>query len=376
MKTISDVFALRIAVAIAAALMMLSGCKSAESPASTASSPAGKPAAAPESKAAACSDCVAVTVENFPRAESDLYFGTIATKRSGFGEFMFDRTPTPLDQQTVIRMNRDTLYSAAVFDLDAGPVTITLPDAGKRFMSMQVINEDEYTPMVVYGKGSYTLTKEKVGTRYVLAAVRTLADPNNPTDLDEIHKLQDAIKVSQKSPGTFEIPKWDPASQTKVRDALLVLASTLPDLRHAFGTKAQVDPVNYLIGSAAGWGGNPDKDAIYLNVTPRQNDGTGVYRLSVKNVPVDAFWSISVYNAKGYFEKNQYNAYSINNITAHKGPDGSITVQFGGCNGKIPNCLPIMRGWNYIVRLYRPRAEILSGKWKFPEAQPVEAGAR
>ena len=42
-------------------------------------------------------------------------------------------------------MNRDTLYSAAVFDLDAGPVSITLPDAGRRFLSMQVINEDHYT---------------------------------------------------------------------------------------------------------------------------------------------------------------------------------------------------------------------------------------
>ena len=38
----------------------------------------------------------------------------------------------------MIRLNRDTLYSSAVFDLDAGPVTITLPDAGKRFMSMLV----------------------------------------------------------------------------------------------------------------------------------------------------------------------------------------------------------------------------------------------
>lgn len=46
-------------------------------------------------------------------------------------------------------------------------------------------------------------------------------------------------------------------------------------------------------------------------------------------------------------------------------------IQFGGCDGKIPNCLPIMRGWNYMVRLYRPHAEILSGKWKFPEAQAV-----
>ncbi len=47
------------------------------------------------------------------------------------------------------------------------------------------------------------------------------------------------------------------------------------------------------------------------------------------------------------------------------------TIQFGGCDGKIPNCLPIMKGWNYTVRLYRPRAEILNGTWKFPEAKPV-----
>ena len=89
------------------------------------------------------------------------------------------------------------------------------------------------------------------------------------------------------------------------------------------------------------------------------------------NVPVDAFWSISLYNAKGYFEKNPYDAYSVNDITAHKTADGSTTIQFGGCHGKISNCLPIMEGWNYTVRMYRPRPEILDGKWKFPEAQPA-----
>jgi hypothetical protein len=88
-------------------------------------------------------------------------------------------------------------------------------------------------------------------------------------------------------------------------------------------------------------------------------------------MPVDAFWSISLYNAEGYLEKNPYHAYSINSITGRKGVDGSIAIQFGGCDGKVPNCLPIMTGWNYTVRLYRPRAEILNGTWKFPEAQAV-----
>ena len=59
-----------------------------------------------------------VTVENFVRAETDLYFGSIV-KKGGFGKFEHNREPTPIDEQTVVRMNRDTIYSGAVFDLDA-----------------------------------------------------------------------------------------------------------------------------------------------------------------------------------------------------------------------------------------------------------------
>lgn len=316
-------------------------------------------------------DALPVTVDNFVRAESDLYLDG-ATKKFGFGKFGFESEMAPIDAQTVIRMNRDTLYGAGVFDLDAGPVTITLPDPGKRFMSLQLINEDEYTPAVFYGAGTHTLTKDEIGTRYILAAVRVLADPNDPEDLEQARALQHAIKFEQPGgPGKFEVPNWDQASQNKVRDALLVLSSTLPDFRGAFGTKEEVDPVRRLIGAAAAWGGNPAKDAIYLNVTPTKNDGTTIYRLDVKDVPVEAFWSITVYNAKGYLQANPYNAYSLNNITAKKSEDGSVAIQFGGCDGKIANCLPIMEGWNYTVRLYRPRAEILDGSWKFPEPQPA-----
>ena len=311
-----------------------------------------------------------VTPDNFVRAETDLYFGS-AVKDGGFGKFFHHRTPTPIDQQSVIRMNRDTLYSAAVFDLDAGPVTITLPAAGKRFMSMQVINEDEYTPAVFYGEGSHTLTQQEIGTRYVLAAIRILVDPTNPKDVEQVHALQDAIKVSQKSPGRFEMPDWDQASQKKVRDALLLLASTLPDSHRMFGARDRVDPVRHLIGAASAWGGNPEKDALYLNVVPAKNDGATNYRLNVKSVPVEGFWSVSVYNAEGYFQKNPFDAYTLNNITAKKDAHGAITIQFGGCDGKIPNCLPTMPGWTYLVRLYRQRADILSGKWTFPQAQPV-----
>jgi hypothetical protein len=314
---------------------------------------------------------VPVTPDNFRRAETDRYFGNVV-KDGAIGKFMHHRELTPIDRQRVIRSNRDTLYSAAVFDLDAGPVTVTLPDAGRRFLSMQVIDEDQYTPAVVYGAGRYTYTREMAGTRYVMLVCRTLVDPNDPKDVEAAHKLQDAIRVDQKSAGRFEVADWDPVSQKKVRDALLALGETVPDTRRMFGTKDQVDPVRHLIGTAMGWGGNPEKDAFYLNVTPPKNDGKTVYRLTVKDVPVDSFWSISVYNARGYFEPNKENAYTLNNLTAKKGDDGSVTVQFGGGDGKAPNCLPITPGWNYMVRLYRPRKDILDGTWKFPGARPVK----
>jgi len=313
---------------------------------------------------------IPVTVDNFVRAETDLYFSN-SVNGGGFNGWHHIRQLLPIDHQTVIRGNRDTLYSSRVFDLDAGPATITLPDAGQRFMSLQIITEDQFTT-TEYGAGPHVLDKAKIGTRYALAGVRTLVDPNKPGDLDQAHALQDAIEVSQPGgPGKFEVPNWDKASQKKVRDALLVLAGTVTDTRRAFGTKEEVDPVQYLIGAASAWGANAPRDAIYLNVVPERNDGLANYTLKVGDVPVDGFWSISVYNAEGYYEKNPHNAYTLNNITAQKERDGSIEVRFGGCEEKSPNCLPIMKGWNYMVRLYRPRPEILNGTWKFPEPKPV-----
>ena len=118
-------------------------------------------------------------------------------------------------------------------------------------------------------------------------------------------------------------------------------------------------------------GGNPSTVPIYESVFPKANDGKTVHTLTVKDVPVDGFWAISLYNATGYSEKNDLGAYSVNNLTAKPSPDGSCTVRFGGCQKDTPNCLPIMSGWNYTVRLYRTRQEILDGTWKFPEAQPM-----
>ena len=100
------------------------------------------------------------------------------------------------------------------------------------------------------------------------------------------------------------------------------------------------------------------------------NDGVTAGTLHLRDVPADGFWSVTVYNSTGYMEKNPYDAYSINNVTATPEADGSYILHFGGDPG-ARNYLYVMPGWNTAVRLYRPRPEVLDGTWKVPALQKV-----
>jgi hypothetical protein len=308
-----------------------------------------------------------VTIDNFRRAETHHYFQTYVDKGC-FGKLCSDRDAPAVDKQSVVRMNRDTPYTAGIFDLTT-PVTIVKPDTGERFQSMLIINEDQYNPLVAYEAGRYTLTQENVGTRYVAVLFRTFMDPNDPADVKAAHAAQDRIEVIQASPGKFEVPDWDQDQRAKLSAGLASLFQFVPDSRAMFGPKEKVSPERHLIGTAAGWGGNPLEDAKYIVGAPKLNDGTTPYVLTVKDVPVDGFWSITVYNDKGFFEAPDH-AISVNNVTGKRNEDGSMTIHFGGDPNAV-NYLRIMPGWNYIVRLYRPRAGILDGTWQFPELQPV-----
>ncbi len=312
-----------------------------------------------------------VNVDNFKRVESDLYFGKYVAQ-SGLGEFVHARQPADVHHQDVIRMNRDTLYSAAIVDLAASPASVVVPDAGDRYLSLHVIDEDHYMPAVIYEPGRHHFTMDAVGTRYVLFLVRTFVDPNDPEDLAEVHALQDRLAVEQSATGEFDVPQWDTEKAARLRGALNAVAEANSgiDSRRMFGPRGAVDPVQHLLGTATGWGGLPRQDATYEGVVPERNDGTTTYELTLRDVPVDGFWSVSVYNKDGYFEPNDLGVYSLNNVTAEHDADGTYTIRFGNCDGTKTNCIPISPGWSYVVRLYQPRAEILDGTWKLP--QPIQ----
>lgn len=311
-----------------------------------------------------------VNILNFIRAESDMQFKGYVAKAGGLGKMLHLREAYSVENQVTIRGNRDTLYSIAILDLQS-PATVSKPESPDRFQSMLVISQDHYMPVLKHGGGDVTLTMDNVGTRYVAIVFRTFADPNDPEDMNKAHALQDRITVTQEHPGKLELPDWDVESLTKIRQQLNQLSATMPDTSKAFGAKGQVDPIQHLIGSAFGWGGNPQRGAAYYSFTPAKNDGKTAYTLTMpEDVPVEGFWSVTIYNKDGFFEKNERNAYSYNSVTAKRNDDGSVTIHFGGDPSK-PNYLPLTEGWNYLIRCYLPGTAIIEGDWTPPAPQLV-----
>lgn len=302
-----------------------------------------------------------VTVENFVRAETDVMFASVASDAGGTNRWTVHRAPIPLDHQPIIRLNRDTLYGGAVVDVSQG-ATLTLPDGGGRYVSAMVVDQDHYIPLLMHEAGTFELTEKACGSPFVMVGIRILVDPEDPEDVAEVNRLQDLCRITSVAGGEFTHPPYDPTSHAEVRGHILALAKGLSSFKGAFGDATATDPVHHLLGAAAGWGGLPEKEAMYLNVEPQRP--VGDYTLTVRDVPVDAFWSISVYNKDGYFEPNERRVNTVNSVTAERNVDGSTTVRFG--SGDQPNTIPVTEGWNYLVRLYRPRAEVLDGTWTFP----------
>lgn len=306
---------------------------------------------------------VDVTVENFARAESDTAIRKVAGV-VGLNTWVHLRRTTPIDRQDVIRMNYDTLYSSAVLDLTE-PATVVMPETGGRYQSLHVIDQDHYS-FAFTEPGEYELSQDRVGTRYAYLIVRTFLDP---ADVAATNALQDGLRIEGGGSGALELPDWDLEQLSIARDALNTLAKLGISNAGGFGAKGDVDPIKHLVMAAAGWGGMPLQNTFAVLGSVERNDGTP-HLVTVRDVPVRAFWSAIVYDADGFIPENDQGVYSYNNVTATPDPDGSITIRFGG-DPNLGNVIPVSEGWNYVVRMYEPEPEILDGSWTFPEIVPA-----
>ena len=345
---------------------------------------------------------VKVYLQNYVRAETDFNMNQAINISKSIGKLGFLREITPVtsNEQTVVRMNRDTLYGLGVFDLNC-PVTIELPPNGGRYLSLYALDNDQYSLALLhstktesanitfnypkadnnkcpkhvhYQESLWRRTKHvNSETRYIYVIIRIFVDPSNQTDVLEVNRLQDAVKVTQVNIGEWIWPNWDLKSLVQVRNAVAKLESFIDqNAGSLFGRRNMVDPIVHLIATATGWGGNPSEEAVYnLIFPPNLTNLSDVYYIDIEtpsSIPIksNGFWSVTVYNSKSFLQFNDAASYSVNSVTAKRNDNGSIRIYFSNTHADyMKNWLYIFPGWNYVVRYYLP----LKAKLNLPPLQ-------
>jgi len=313
-----------------------------------------------------------VTDENYAQAESEIIFAgyiqkiAASTGTNGMGVWLHLREGADPKDRTIMRINFDTLYSFAIVDLTEDAV-LTMPETNGRYQSAWFVTDEHYNPMAFIEPGTYTLTQEDLGRRYIMIALRIQVNIADPADLAIVHELQDQLILEQKDTGEF-VPSaaWD-------MEEVLAMRAKYQEMAEAegltsgqmFGKKDEVPLKEHNAGAAMGWGGLTAERAVYPTIF---SESTEPQTLTLKDVPAGAFWSVTVYDAEGF---SQGEVYNINSAFAVTEDDGSVIIHFGGGKGTV-NYMDIFENWGVSLRIYEPTEAYFNGEWVMPELELVQ----
>lgn len=312
-----------------------------------------------------------VTDENYGLAESEIIFAgyieqiAAATGTDGMGEWLHLREGADPKDRTVMRINFDTIYSFVVLDLTES-ATLTMPETDGRYQSAWIITDEHYNPMALVEPGTYELTQENVGRRFAMIITRTQVNMMDPDDRAIVHKIQDQLKIEQVDKGSFEPSgNWDMEEVLAMRAKYQQIGQEEGITSEViFGKKGEVPLKEHNVGAAAGWGGLTPERAVYPVIFAESMEPQ---TLTLKDMPTEAFWSVTVYDAEGYPQGDFYN---VNSAFAVANDDGSYIIHFGGDKDAV-NHMDIFEGWNLTLRIYEPTEAYFNGEWVMSELEFV-----
>ena len=255
-----------------------------------------------------------VTDENYALAETQVIFTdyvvkiAAATNTNGVGVFMHNKEPLDPKDRTVMRINFDTQYSFTVLDLTEEAV-LTMPETNGRYQSAWFITEEHYNPMALNEPGEYIVNQENTGSKYVMIVIRTQVNMKDSVDMAIASNLQDGLKLSQKDRGSYTASnRWDMEEILAMRKKYQEVANEKGITSEMmFGKKEDLTLENHNCGTAYGWGGFTKDQAVYPGYNPETTDPA---TFTLKDVPVNAFWSITVYDQDGFPQGDVYNINS------------------------------------------------------------------
>ena len=277
------------------------------------------------------------------------------------GDVRHFRKPTPLDKQSVVRMNMDTLYSFVVLDLTEGPVTFTIPKSDRYIVA--AVNSNDHYMYTLKEPGEYTITRDQIGTDHALITWRILVSPHDSKDVAKVNAIQDKINVIGGKGSRPESAILGTKEFDKIYQYVEAAAKENNDINDSFVWRdGKTTELKRAVGAHLGLYGLPKETAMYQTEFINEVD---CYSVNIQDVPVHTekggFWSLSLYNADYYLYENSV----ITSRDVKYNNDGSFTLHMG-CEGEINN-VPVVDGWNYTFRTYEPKEVIINGHWKFPK---------
>ena len=301
-------------------------------------------------------------------------------------------------EDTVVRMNNDTFYKMAFAHHGEGPVYLSAetPDRS-RFVSFQLMDDRNVNYRnIIFPNGEYTLyhgelpeeirgEAVEVPSEWSVVIVRVeVMDKNDETDVAEAEIIFRTITIEGSTPSAFPevdvLGKFSEAVTEEGNRRLDRAFSEVPFRLTVVGPGQEpgvdVPYLNHSAGTKGGWGGPDTSHSAYETIFFAADGGplvgsNGTYSVTTEEPPVDAFWSVTVYDTDrgGILHPNDDDRYHINNTTAVRNDDGTVTFVFKqNCDGDDTNCLEVPAGhFDLATRYYLPQEEIRSGNWTFPE---------
>ena len=350
-------------------------------------------------------DQVTDYIQKFPYQDTYNYMTKYTGgKASNLNTWIIGQEPVLVKagEDKIVRMNNDTYYKMAFVDLSNGIVRLSSTNGSdERFSSFQLMDDHNANfKNVIHPKGDYYLYFGEVPTelegtliespsKIAVALVRVeVRDMNNNNDIESAKTIFKGITIT--GPEIEKFPELDlfSAFDSKVIERGNVIMDSVirvVPFRLCVASPEQIGkevPVVYhSAGTRSGWAGpitsHSAYEAQFFDIENSTLDASkGNYTITMSVPPVDAFWSITVYDSKrgGFLHPNKENKYHINNTAVEKNEDGTITFNFKTkCEGGDLNCLEVPAGpFDIVSRYYLPHNEIRTGEWKMPIAKLVK----
>ena len=306
-------------------------------------------------------------------------------------------------QDRVVRMNNDTFYKMAFIDLRDGPVILAAQVKDQsRFVSFQLMDDRNVNYRnVIHPDGEYTLYRGTVpetvrgegipvpsDLSVVIVRVE-VRDPGDEEDLATAAAVFNTITVEGPTADSFfEVDLLSGFSEAVAAEANYRMDEAfrrIPFRLTVAGPEQEpgehVPALNHAAGTKGGWGGpgteHSSYETIFFGQDQQPLDATrGDYTVTTEAPPVDAFWSLTVYDTErgGFLHPNSRDRYHLNGSMSEPNDDGTYTFLFKqACVETDRNCLEVPAGrFDIAARYYLPSEAIRSGEWVLPPITLVE----